>query len=232
MDARDILIRTVIGEAANEGEEGWAAVAHTILNRARDPRWPGSPDAVALQPKQFSAWNDGAGGNDLVRKYGPGDPIYERVGAVVDQVAAGAMPDPTGGATHYYSPAGMTALVEQGAQSNLVPSWWDEEVARRGGQPTRIGGHLFAGMAEGSDGGGVEYAQARHDAPPERTQPRSEDDDAAEIANVYTSSRKNLGFPAPKRKKPERDELQEALEAFYLSRRRAVEKRKGNLGFG
>lgn len=150
MDQRDIVIRTVIGEAANEGPEGWAAVVNVLRNRTQDSRWPDQIGVVALQPQQFSAWNEGAGGNDLVRKHNPGDPLYERVGAVVDQVMAGGQ-DNTGGATHYYSPAGMQALVSEGSQSNLLPRWLQEENNRRGGNTTTIGGHIFTGLAEGSD---------------------------------------------------------------------------------
>lgn len=150
MDARDIAIRTIIGEAANEGPEGWAAVANVLRNRAADPRWPEQIAEVALQPKQFSAWNSGAGGNDLVNRYGPDDSLYQRVGAVVDHVLSGQGQDNTGGATHYYSPAGMRALVNQGAQSNTLPNWLQQENQRRSGAPTRIGGHIFTGMAEGS----------------------------------------------------------------------------------
>jgi hypothetical protein len=147
---RDILIRTVIGEADGEGPEGQAAVAHVILNRTRDPRWPNSPAAVALQPKQFSTWNSGAGGNDLVRKYGPGSPRYEEVGGVVDAVLNGNLDDPTGGSTHYYSPPGMEALVRQGHQKNTVPKWFSSERKRAGGKVFKIGNHLFTGRAEGS----------------------------------------------------------------------------------
>lgn len=149
MNARDIAIRTILGEAAGESPMAQAAVAHVLLNRARDPRWPSTVEQVALQPKQFSAWNTGAGGNDLVSKYGPGSDPYERVGAVYDSVMSGGIPDPTGGATHYYSPAGMQALVSQGAQSNLMPGWLKEENRRRGGNPTTIGGHVFTGLADG-----------------------------------------------------------------------------------
>ena len=151
MNQRDIVIRTVIGEAANEGPEGWAAVAAVLRNRAADPRWPDAVGAVALQPQQFSAWNSGAGGNDLVRRYGPGDQLYERIGQVVDQVMAGG-PDPTGGATHYYSPRGMQALVDEGSQSNLIPRWLQGERERRGGNDVTIGGHVFTGRAAGTSG--------------------------------------------------------------------------------
>lgn len=150
MNQRDIVIRTIIGEAANEGPEGWAAVASVLRNRAADPRWPDQVGTVALQPKQFSAWNEGAGGNSLVHKYKPGDATYDRVGQVVDQVMAGQMPDPTGGATHYYSPRGMDALVSEGSQSNRIPRWLTQESQRRAGNNVTIGGHIFTGLAEGS----------------------------------------------------------------------------------
>lgn len=143
MDSRDIAIRTILGEAANEGLMGQAAVAHVLLNRAADARWPSSVAEVALQPQQFSAWNEGAGGNHLTDKYGPGSDPYEKAGRIYDAVAAGSITDPTGGATHYYSPAGMQALVTDGHQSNLVPQWWDSV----GGEPVTIGGHIFRGQA-------------------------------------------------------------------------------------
>lgn len=147
---RDILIRTIIGEAANEGPEGWAGVAHTIRNRSKDPRWPSGVADVSLQPKQFSAWNKGAGGNHLVHKYGPDSGVYQNVGKIADQVFAGEYADPTGGATHYYSPAGMKALVNSGAQSNVLPRWLQQETDRRGGNTTTIGGHIFTGLASGA----------------------------------------------------------------------------------
>lgn len=145
---RDIVIRTILGEAAGEGPQGQAAVAHVVKNRMHDPRWPSYAADVALQPKQFSAWNKGAGGNHLVNKYGPGSDPYEDVGNIVDGVWSGDIFDPTGGATHYYSPAGMEQLVAEGSQTNLLPRWLDAEASRSGGMTT-IGGHNFVGSAEG-----------------------------------------------------------------------------------
>ncbi len=150
MNQRDIAIRTILGEAANESPMGQAAVAHVLMNRARDPRWPATVGEVALQPQQFSAWNSGAGGNDLVRRYGPESDPYQRVGMIYDAVASGQISDPTSGATHYYSPAGMQALVDQGAQSNLLPNWLTQENQRRQVAPTTIGGHIFTGQATGT----------------------------------------------------------------------------------
>lgn len=139
---RDIVIRTVLGEAMNESDTGQAGVAHVIRNRVGSKRYPNTPAEVAKQNNgkgvhQFSAWNNaGLQGNDLVRKYGPGTAQYERTGAIVDAVFSGNSPDPTGGATHYYAPQGMPG--------GRAPYWWGDETTRAGGVVT-IGNHRFAG---------------------------------------------------------------------------------------
>ena len=145
---RDVVTRTILGEAANQGDLGQAAVAAVIQNRVSDPRWGDDPAEVALQMKQFSAWNSGAGGNHLVDEYQAGDPAYDHAAAIADQVFDGDTQDPTGGATHYYSPAGMNALVENGDQGNSLPRWLQQENARRGGETVTIGGHIFTGKAQ------------------------------------------------------------------------------------
>lgn len=145
---RDVVTRTILGEAANQGDLGQAAVAHVIQNRVDDPRWGDDPAEVSLAMKQFSAWNSGAGGNSLVDQYQPGDPAYDRAAAIADMVFNGQTQDPTEGATHYYSPAGMAALVNNGDQSNSLPRWLQEENARRGGETVTIGGHIFTGKAQ------------------------------------------------------------------------------------
>ena len=144
---RDTMIRTVIGEANNQGPRGQEAVAHVLMNRAADRRFPSNLTAVAKQHKQFSAWNSGVGGNSLVRKYNPGSLQYNRAAKAVDRVLSGQSKDPTGGATHYYSPAGMRAHVRRGEQHNLLPRWLQAMNNERGGGPTKIGGHLFTGKA-------------------------------------------------------------------------------------
>lgn len=142
---RDVVARTILGEAAGESEAGMAAVASVIKNRVADPRWGDNPAEVALQMQQFSAWNPGAGGNDLVAKYQPGDPEYDRAAKIADLVFGGQITDQTGGATHYYSPQGMRDLVDQGAQSSETPRWLQEENTRRGEDPIVIGDHVFTG---------------------------------------------------------------------------------------
>ena len=146
---RDVMIRTIAGEAGRESEQGQAAVAHVIMNRVTDPRYGDNPAEVALQLKQFSAWNAGTGGNGLPYDIQEGSPEYERIGQIVDQVHSGQIADPTGGATHYYSPAGMAAHVARGEQSNELPKWLQEQNAERSDAPTKIGGHVFTGRVRG-----------------------------------------------------------------------------------
>lgn len=143
---RDVMIRTIAGEAGREGEVGQAAVAHVIMNRVADPRWGDNPAEVSLQLKQFSAWNSGVGGNSLPTNLEEGSAEYERIGRIVDGVAAGQIPDVTGGATHYYSPKGMAAHVAAGEQTNEVPAWLSRESQARGHQNVQIGGHIFTGL--------------------------------------------------------------------------------------
>lgn len=142
----DLLTRTMLGEAAGEGPTGLAAVAHVVVNRAIDGGFGGSGiESVVMAPKQFSAWNAGAGGN-TPSKWDPNSSAYQNARQVALTVLQGHNVDPTGGATHYYSPRGMDALVAGGSQSNNVPSWLAEETAKSGGN-IQIGGHIFAGKA-------------------------------------------------------------------------------------
>ncbi len=146
---RDIGIRTMLGEAGNQGADGLAAVAHVLRNRSTDARWPDSIAGVALQPKQFSTWNKGAGGNSIPHTVKPGSAAYERAGQVFDTVMGGKHVDPTGSATHYFSAPGMGKLVAEGSQTNLMPRWWAEETKRSGGS-VKIGVHQFAGRSSGA----------------------------------------------------------------------------------
>ena len=101
---RDVLVRTLYGEAGNESEAGQIAVIHVIRNRLlRGPakRFGGTPAEVCQKPWQFSCWN----ANDPMRPrllaLAPGSATYGRLGAVVDR--AWAMPDSVGGADHYFA---------------------------------------------------------------------------------------------------------------------------------
>lgn len=142
---RDVMIRTIIGEAAGEGPEGMAAVALVIRNRMADSRYPDTPGGVSLQAGQFSAWNTDGSGNDLVERYGPGSDTYDKAALIADMVMGGQVPDFTKGAVNYYSPEGMRALVAQGYQDNLIPGWLSSANAERSGPAVQIGNQIFTG---------------------------------------------------------------------------------------
>lgn len=89
------LALNVYAEARGEIIEGQLAVAHVTLNRTEDPRYPDEVCAVVYDPYQFS-WTD----RPLII-----DEPESMTRAMF--VALSAMlsdhPDPTDGATHFYS---------------------------------------------------------------------------------------------------------------------------------
>ncbi len=111
---RDLLIKTVYGEAAGEPPLGQAAIAHAILNRVSAGGYGQGISGVVLAPAagvnpkrgfhEFSPWN--APGvpesNPAAQNLSPANPAYAKIGDIVDKVYSGLIPDPTGGATHYY----------------------------------------------------------------------------------------------------------------------------------
>lgn len=124
---RDILIRTALGEARGEGADGMADVVQVIFNRARSPRFPDDPAAVALQDKQFSTWNKGKGGNNP-QQFSTNSKAYQTAAQVVDLVASGKAPDMTGGALDYHA-------------SNVTPYWADSKKGQYG--TIQRNGHTF-----------------------------------------------------------------------------------------
>lgn len=129
---RDILARTLWGEARGESLAGQIAVAWTIRNRVNDGKskswWGEGYAGVCLAKWQFSCWNK----NDPNYIYLSGaQPIpfreFAQAQIAADQVIAGKVPDPTGGATHYYA----TAMKKP-------PAW-----AAKARQTLKLGGHVF-----------------------------------------------------------------------------------------
>lgn len=53
-----LLAEVITFEARGEPLKGQVAVAHVVLNRKNDPRWPNSIKGIVHQPKQFSYLQD------------------------------------------------------------------------------------------------------------------------------------------------------------------------------
>jgi spore germination cell wall hydrolase CwlJ-like protein len=129
---RDILARTLWGEARGEGLAGQIAVAWTIRNRVNDGKnrswWGEGYAGVCLKPWQFSCWNK----NDPNFSYLIGSkPIpagqFAQAKIAADKVITGKVPDPSGGATHYYA----TTMPKP-------PTW-----VKGAKETLRLGHHLF-----------------------------------------------------------------------------------------
>jgi spore germination cell wall hydrolase CwlJ-like protein len=99
------------------------------VNDGKDKSWWGEGYAgVCQKPYQFSCWNK----NDPNFAYLSGvKPIpfreFAQVQIAADQVMAGKVPDPTGGATHYYA----TTMPK-------APAW-----AAKAKQTLKLGHHVF-----------------------------------------------------------------------------------------
>src|SRR5215510_11067216 len=124
---KDLITRTVLGEAANEPDQGQIAVAAVIRNRLNSGRFGENVPQVLFTRNQFEPWNTEAGRSRMLG-YDPNSTAYQRAAAAVDRAFGGN--DPTEGATHFYSPVSQQAL------GRLPPPW-----AR--GEPIVIGGHNF-----------------------------------------------------------------------------------------
>lgn len=112
MNKEDLVygIATLWGEARGEDFKGKLGVAHVILNRVEDPRWPRTVKEVVLQRWQFSCWNE----NDpnkakvlgVVNALQEGD--WDHKGALRECILAFVSAlmgheDITGGANHYWA---------------------------------------------------------------------------------------------------------------------------------
>ncbi len=125
----DVLARTLWGEARGEGFAGMVAVGFTIKNRAARPGWWGKDiTSVCQHPWQYSCWNVKDPNYTYLSGARPipsAEYVKAREAALV--VLAGRQPDPTGGATHYYS----TSL--------KTPPTWSVKAT----QTVQIGRHRF-----------------------------------------------------------------------------------------
>lgn len=128
----DLMAWTLLGEAAGEGDKGMQAVANVILNRANSGQYPSSISEVVLQPKQFSAWNKGEGGNDPMGRYSKNSEAFKTARAIAAAAVRGELPDITGGALNYWAPRGMKGGKDP---------YWAKNVPED--QRLKIGNHVF-----------------------------------------------------------------------------------------
>lgn len=139
--AEDQMVRTVYGEARGEPLAGQLGVANVIKNRM-DASGQNAQDVIFAR-NQFEPWNNPKT-RAMLEDLDPTSPQYQQIlTKVVRPVMSGDAKDPTGGATHFYSPAAQAQLAEQD-QRPLVPDW------ASGVKPSAaIGGHLFYNLPYG-----------------------------------------------------------------------------------
>ncbi|NLY51980.1 MAG: spore cortex-lytic enzyme [Firmicutes bacterium] len=115
-DNVDLLARVVAAEAEGEPYAGQVAVAATILNRVRNPRFPNTLNGVIFQPHAFESVTNG-----LIWRRTPSATAYRAARDALNGY------DPTYGAIFFWNP------------SKPVNPWiWSRSII------TRIGSHVFA----------------------------------------------------------------------------------------
>ena len=129
---REILARTLMAEAANQGPVGMLAAGSAIMNRVRAGGYGQGLQGVIMRPGAFSPWNSVTGyaggeqGQDMAA-IRPTKMAYD----IADQLLSGQYESPIGGSTHFYN------------SSISNPSWG----MRGGGDWLRINDHVF-GMGD------------------------------------------------------------------------------------
>lgn len=105
----DVLALTLWGEADGRPVRAMEAVASVVMTRVRLAAAPGGPThlgqgviAVCRAPFQFACWHPGHPRQRALAELPAGADLgpCHRVAA---RALAGALPDPTGGATHYHA---------------------------------------------------------------------------------------------------------------------------------
>lgn len=141
----DVMVRTVIGEAAREPDTGKIAVTWVILNRAvNNKSWYGGSNVadVALRKstralsggRRITTWQFEPWMHSHTKSYlwsiSEESPLYKHVHALVLGCLVGVHADPTNGATHFLNPVVLRA------RGVALPGWAK-------GEGRRIGNHVF-----------------------------------------------------------------------------------------
>lgn len=101
----DLAARTLYGECRGEPVLGQQGVAWVLRNRVE---WPGAPHwwgstvgGVCIKAAQFSCWLKTDPNYPALTGPSSALPGYDALMAIVEDVMAGNVPDPTGHASHY-----------------------------------------------------------------------------------------------------------------------------------
>ncbi|MBP0465042.1 cell wall hydrolase [Roseomonas sp. PWR1] len=114
MSAAEVLALTLWGEAAGRPVRAIEGLAALVVNRARRAAEPGGPahwgsgiGGVCRAPFQFPCWNRNHPRHAALMEVPPGDGALAICRRVAARAIAGALPDPTGGATHVHDAAAL-----------------------------------------------------------------------------------------------------------------------------
>lgn len=155
---RDITIRTMIGEAGNQGLDGQAGIGSVMLNRLAAGTYGKTLSDIAFAKNQFEPWSSRS---DELMAIDPSSQQYQQAAHVFDGLSSGAIPDITMGSTHFLAPSLQSQL------GRAMPSW-----AR--GQGIPLGGHVFyAPNGPVAAKGGTDAMSAINGATGQNSQPPS-----------------------------------------------------------
>ncbi len=105
-----VLALTLWGEAAGRPVRAVEAVAAVVMNRVRAAAAPGGPAhlgqgvaGVCRAPFQFACWNPRDARHAAMLGVSEGEAQMAICTRIAARAVAGALPDPTGGATHYHA---------------------------------------------------------------------------------------------------------------------------------
>lgn len=105
-DERDVLARTLWGEARGEGRRGMHAVANVIARRVAFPRWWGRDwISVCRAPWQFSVWNPDDLNLPKLMAVDERDTQFRIALDLADRAIGGLLEDITNQADHYHTHA-------------------------------------------------------------------------------------------------------------------------------
>lgn len=123
---REVLAKTIWGEARSDGYVGMHAVCCTILNRAKRPGWWGKNiREVCLKRRQYSCWNAGDPNLQKMINVTETDKEYVVALEIADIALDGKLEDITNHSTHYHT-------------KSIMPYW-----ARSEEPVAIIGAHMF-----------------------------------------------------------------------------------------